>query len=130
MGKFKRPVTVLTLEFEGELEGLVVRVMKLRTGEAFKMYRNGSSDDQEDVDRMLDMLAEKLVSWNMVDEETGGDIPADRSGIDSLEIDTTLKIVDAWVKHTLGDDIEDGELGKDFASGGTFPGPLPPMEAL
>jgi hypothetical protein len=52
-------------------------------------------------ERMLELFAEKLVSWNAEDEE-GIPVPATMDGIRSQDLDLSLKIIDAWTDAIAG----------------------------
>ncbi len=128
MGYIKAP-TIHTLDkIEGE-PGLVVRLKSLKVGKLRKLVRaldNEKAGLAEVLDDVFSLMVESAVSWN-IQEEDGSDVPFDLAGLEDLELDTVLAIMNAWVEKMTG---PDEELGKDSTSGGAFPGQPLTMEAL
>lgn len=96
---FKRRRKVYKLDFEGtEYEGLEVKVRGLTTGEYLEIVSlsaPGAEGDKE-TEGMLRMFANHLVSWNLIDEETGELVPTDYEGVKSNDFVMNMFIVNAW----------------------------------
>lgn len=128
MGYKKVPV-IHTLEFDGEREGLVVRMKSLKIGDMRKIVKAMEDDDTDTaalLDVMVQHVAKGLVSWNMEDED-GSPIPATMDEVDQLDFDDLRDIMDKWLEKVSG---PGPELGKDSNSGASFPGQPLTMEAL
>lgn len=127
MGYTKAP-TIHTLDkIKGE-DGLVVRLKSLKVGKLRKLVRaldNEKAGLSEVLDDVFSLMVESAVSWNV--QEDGSDVPFDLAGLEDLELDTVLAIMNAWVEKMTG---PDEELGKDSTSGEAFPGQPLTMEAL
>ena len=126
MGYRKVP-RIYTLEFDGDLEGLIVRVRSIPFG---KVRRLIALMDEEDKDVQLmnqitDHLSKAIVSWNMEDDQ--GEVPVSVEAIDDLDYTEVIAIVNKWLDSITG---PSEELGKGSNSGGSFPGQPLTMEAL
>lgn len=129
MGYRKTPI-IYTLEFDGEHEGLVVRMKSMKIGVMRKIIRLIDSDDDNTgavLDHMVEQVAKGLVSWNMEDYETGEPIPATLESVDELDYQVLKMILDKWLDLVTG---PSEELGKDSPAGGSFPGQPLTMEAV
>lgn len=125
----RRVPTIHTLDkIDGE-EGLIVRLKGLRIGKLRKLIRIMESDEQglsDMLDELTETMAAAAVSWNLEDED-GNPVEFDRDGIEELELDQLMGIVNAWTGAMTS---VDDELGKDSTSGERFPVPPLTMEAL
>lgn len=97
---FTRKRKTYKLDFaDTEYDGLVVKVSGLTTGEYLDFLALSAPVDGEDdkgtTEQMLRMLADHIVSWNLLDEQ-GNPIPTDFEGIKSNEIAMNMMIVEAW----------------------------------
>ncbi len=127
MGYRKIP-RIYDLEFDGDLEGLTVRIKSIKFG---KIRRLLFLMDQEDKDvevmaQITDHLAEAIVSWTLQDEH-GVAVEPSPEAIDDLDFDEVMAIVNKWLDALTG---PGKDLGKGSSSGGTFPGQPLTMEAL
>lgn len=128
MGYRKIP-RIYTLEFQGELEGMIVRTKSVKFGRMRKIMTMMDDDGRNDADVMETLaneLSDVIVSWNLEDEN-GKEIPVSRESIDDLEYEEVIAIVNEWLGALTG---PDPDLGKDSSSGETFPGQPLTMEAL
>lgn len=128
MGYRKVP-RIYTLEFEGELEGMIVRTKSVKFGKMRAIMNMMDDDDTKDVEvmeRLAKELVEVIVSWNLEDE-AGKEIPVSLEAIDDLEYDEVIAITNKWMDSMTG---PEKDLGKDSNSGETFPGQPLTMEAL
>lgn len=125
----RRVPTIHTLDkIEGE-EGLIVRLKGLRIGKLRGLIKIMESDEQglsDMLDELTETMAAAAVSWNLEDED-GNPVEFDRDGIEELELDQLMGIVNAWTGAMTS---VDDELGKDSTSGEKFPVPPLTMEAL
>ena len=105
---FKVKRKVFKLVFKDELEGLEVLAHSLNTGQFLEMEQakaeraEGGKKGEGATQRMLELLAGALVSWNAEDDGTGEPIPANLSGIRSQDLDFNLKIINAWTDDLAG----------------------------
>lgn len=130
MGYIKVP-RIYDLEFEGDREGLVVRMKGIKFGKVRRLLSvlGGDQDadlSDEDIETVFSELLDNIVSWNMEDEE-GVPIPVTRESLEDEEFRDILDIFGKWLEVLTG---PSDDLGKDSASGATFPVALPTMEAL
>ncbi len=127
MGYRKIP-TIHTLEFDGALEGLVIRVKSIPFGKVRKMMALLDDDKKDGVvmDEITGRVADAIASWNLQDEY-GRDIAVSREAIDDLEFEDVMQLVDKWLECITG---PNKELGKDSSSSATSPVPPLTMEVL
>lgn len=76
------------LTFDGDLEGLEVRVKSLTVRKFAEM---GEATDAE----LLAMLADALVEWNL-EAEDGTPVPATLEGIESQDSNLITRLISAW----------------------------------
>jgi hypothetical protein len=99
---------VFRLHFTDELEGLEVLAHSLNTGQFLEMEQakaeraRGGEKGEGATQRMLELLAGALVSWNAEDEDTEEPIPADLDGIKGQDLDFNLKVINAWTDAIAG----------------------------
>jgi hypothetical protein len=113
--------TVYVLEFEGtELAGLTAKMAGLTVAEYGQLIRlvsvSGSDEGAAEAnDKIIEMVAESLISWNMEDKK-GNPVPPTLDGVQSQESRHILRLFTAWYKamNEIGDDLEKGS-----SSGGT-----------
>lgn len=128
MGYRKVP-TIYTLEFDGDLEGLIVRVKSIPFGKVRRLMAtmdSGDENDQEAMEQVVKNLADSVVSWNLQDE-VGIDVPVSQEAIEGLDFQDVMAILDKWMEIITG---PSKELGKGSLSGGSFPGQPLTMETL
>lgn len=99
MGYVREP-TVYRLRFEDPaMNGLIVRVAGLTTGELLELVRLGS--DPGEVEKLFRLFAAKLVDWNLEQPE-GVSVPATYEGVLSQEDGFVLQLIDAWQEAVAG----------------------------
>lgn len=127
MGYRKIP-KIHTLEFDGDLQGLVVRARSIKFGKVRSLLALMDEDDKdvEVMGQITKELAGALVSWNLEDED-GTPVELSSEAIDDLEFEEVMAIVNKWLDALTG---PGKDLGKDSNSGGNFPGRPLTMEAL
>jgi len=127
---YRKAPTIYTLTDFPDDEGLVVRMKAVRLGKVRRLLAltsgGSDSDDGLMVDEVVRLLTEGMVSWNLEDEQ-GNPIEPNEEGIDGLELELALTIVNAWLDQMVG---VQPDLGKDSSSGERFPGQPVTMEAL
>lgn len=126
---YKKVPTIYTLEDVDGEKGLIIRMKSLRIGKLRRLVQIIEADN-EDLSKFLgeifDLIGEGLVSWNL-EEENGAPVPADRAGVEELEMGLIMGLLSEWIDVMTG---AGEELGKDLPSGGPFPGQPVTMEAL
>jgi hypothetical protein len=127
MGYRKVP-RIYTLEFDGELTGLVVRIKSIKFGKIRRLIALMDEDgkDVELMNQINAFLVDAIVSWTLQDEN-GTDVEVSSESIDELDFDEIMEIVNKWLDCMTG---PGPELGKGSSSGATFPGQPLTMEAL
>lgn len=125
MGYRKIP-TIHTLVFDGNLEGLVVRVKSLKMGDMRKLSKIMADEDANTLEELPAFMIRSIVSWNLEDDN-GVERPVNQETFDDLELDDVVAIANKWMDTMLG---PDEELGKGSPSGAQFPGRPVTMEAL
>lgn len=127
MSRIKVP-RIYDLEFDGDLEGLHVRVKSIKFGKVRQLIALMDEEDKdvEVMERVSAELADAIVSWDFLDENEQP-IPVSQETIDDLEFGEVMAIVNKWLDNMTG---PDKELGKGSSSGVTFPGQPLTMEAL
>ena len=125
MGYRKVP-RIYTLTFDGDLEGLVVRMRGLRLGQMRALLKILDDEDTRTLDELPKFLADHLISWNLEDEN-GREVEASAEGLDQLDIEEVLTISNKWMDELVG--VKE-DLGKGSPSGEQFPGRPVTMEAL
>lgn len=126
---FRRVPTIYTLEFDGEYEGLVVRMQSTSFGNVRRLFRllnDETAAELESIEGIIKLLADHIVSWNMEDAQ-GNPTPADESGLDDQDFPFIMDLSNRYLDQITG---PDPELGKDSTDGGKFPGQPLTMEAL
>jgi hypothetical protein len=119
---------IYDLKFDGELEGLHVRIKSIKFGKVRQLIAlmDEESKDVEIMDRISAELADAIVSWDFLDEDEQP-IPVSQEAIDDLEFFEVMEITNKWLDQMTG---PEKDLGKDFSSGASFPGRPLTMEAL
>lgn len=90
-----------------EMAGLEVLAHSLNTGQFLELETakaeraEGGKVGESATQRMLELLAGALVSWNAEDED-GQPIPTTMDGIRSQDLDFNMKIIEAWTEAIGG----------------------------
>lgn len=142
--KYEPNTYTMTFDEKHRFHGLTMKVRSVKLGDftkviamagmAEKAMDESASDALkaealEAMDSLFNAFSKALVSWDMEDED-GTPIPASREGLDMLDFEFVLPLVQEWMQAIGG---VSQELGKGFSSGGTSPAPaipLPEMAAL
>lgn len=99
--QYKRRRKLYNLDFEGtEYEGLQVKVRGLTTGEYLEIVSLSAPNAEGDreTEGMLRLFADHLVSWNLVDEETGDLVPTTYEGVVTNDFVMNMFIINAWTE--------------------------------
>lgn len=140
MGYRKAPTIYLLSFADPEYEGLEVRLKGVRLGKIRELFGLTQKGDMsvEEMDKLLGIVEENLVSWNLEECDDDGEpvlddngdpipVPCNKEGLNAQEVQFVLDIVDTWLDGMTG---VSEDLGKDSGSGETFPVALPEMETL
>lgn len=122
---------VFKLRFEGEYEGLEVKVRSIPLGQFLKFAglleidtRNPSSEDMKELEALFGSFAKVLIEWNLEDED-GAPVPCNSEGLLSQDLDMVLTIILEW-SNALSSVAR--PLHKASNGGKQFPEALIPME--
>lgn len=121
MGYRKIP-TIHTLDKIPGEDGLVVRMRGIKVGKLRRLV----SSEGDNVEEVLSLILDGLVSWNLEDEN-GIPVPTTMEGLEDQEMDLITGIIEAWTESVTG---VPEELGKGSGSGAISPVALPTMETL
>lgn len=124
----RRIPRIYELTFDGDLEGLHVKVKSIKFGKVRQLMALLDADDKdlEAIDEISKLLADSIVAWDFLDENDKP-IEVSREAVDDLEFDEVMAIVNKWLDEITG---PSDELGKGSNSGESFPGRPVTMEAL
>lgn len=92
---------------DADFDGLEVFARSLNTGQFLEIEQakldraEGGQVGEGATQRMLELFAGALSSWNAEDED-GEPIPATMDGIRSQDLDFNMKIIDAWTDAIAG----------------------------
>lgn len=92
---YKRNPKVYHLKFEGEYDGLEVMVRSLSMGQLIQARGGGSGDGKDGTGELVELLAERLVSWNLEDED-GQPVPPTLEAIKGEDNDLIFAIINHW----------------------------------
>lgn len=124
----RRIPRIYELTFDGDLEGLHVKVKSIKFGKVRQLMALLDEDDKdlEAMEEVSRLLADSIVAWDFLDEN---DRPIEPSleAINELEFAEVMAIVNKWLDEITG---PSDELGKGSNSGESFPGRPVTMEAL
>jgi len=94
---------IYTLDFEDpEFEGLEVRIRGLTTGQVMDIDAARADGGDAAIVAMLQLMAERLVEWNVDHPVTGEPVPTTFEGVRSLDVDFNWAIIDAWQNAAAG----------------------------
>ena len=97
MARVKRKVYKLVFQDE-DLAGIEITVRSLTTGQLIELQEAQQSGMHE---KFTNMLAEKLVDWNVEDED-GTPVPATLEGVRSMDLEFNNKVIDVWTDAVFG----------------------------
>ncbi|MCT2591153.1 hypothetical protein LHJ74_14760 [Streptomyces sp. N2-109] len=124
---YKRKRRTYDLDFTGtEDAGLQVRMGGLSVAEMLRIQ--GITEPTEDDERWgFELLASRLISWNLEEEEDGRPVPCTLDAILELDWDFVTRINEAWVDAIGG---VSGPLESSSPAGGPSPVVQIPMAPL
>lgn len=124
---------VFKLKFEGDYEGLEVKVKSIPLGKFLKFAnlleidsKNPSSEDMKELESLFGSFAEVLVEWNLEDED-GQPVPCTSEGLFAQDLDMVLTIILEWSSALSS---ASRPLHKASNGGKQSPEVLIPMETL
>lgn len=121
---WRRKNTILALAWpEGSpYAGLVVRARTASLGQLFDISDMAEGADRitavnyEKIRSLYAMFAERLVSWNVLDEKTGEPVPATAEQLHKEEHPLVMAIIYAWMDAIQGVITPAGPLDSDGSS--------------
>jgi hypothetical protein len=127
----KRTKYRLLFDDDPELDGLEVTARSAELGVFLDLMGLARKDIEqmgaEEVERLLVRFGELLVDWNVDDPDTGERLPANLTGLRTLEFPLVLSMVNAWVTVLSG---APGPLSRPSSDGEPLEVPSIPMEPL
>lgn len=106
---FKRERKTYRLQFEGELQGLVVRARSLPLGKFMELGKlldtdaeiTPSGEDMGKVDTMFHTFADALLSWNLEDDDDNP-VPATAEGLYTQDLEFCTAVITAYMHAVSG----------------------------
>jgi hypothetical protein len=100
---FKPKKKIYELKFEGDpdLDGLVVKLRGLNTGQTLGIETAREDGSEDAVNGMLRTYADRLVEWN-IEGDNGETLPLTLDSILGLEPDLNNKVIRAWTDAING----------------------------
>ncbi|TVZ96525.1 hypothetical protein [Streptomyces sp. BK340] len=123
---YKRNPKVYHLKFEGEYDGLEVRVRSLSMGQLIAARTDNDDGGRDGTEAMVELLAERLVDWNLEDED-GAPVPPTLDAIKGEDHDMIMAIITQWTNAVAG---VPAPLEQPSPAGETSPVASIPTEAL
>ena len=126
---YKRNPKIYKLVFGDDTDyaGLEVQVKTITMGQLLAMRSGTSGDEDKDNIRVsVELLAERIVSWNLEDEK-GQPVPPTLDAILEEDDDFIFAIINRWTDAVSG---VKAPLQQSSPSGEPSPVELVPMEAL
>lgn len=121
-GGFQRSVLALTWPADSEFAGMRVEVRRASLA-TMLVVRAMDTSDNASIQQGMRVLAESLVSWNLLHPVSGHPLPTTyEGGVLELDLDQYLAITEEWMaamKQVRGKQAED--LGKGSPNGGPPP---------
>jgi hypothetical protein len=110
-------------DLDGTVEGFEARMRRPTVALARRIAKlqAGGLTEEQDIEEMVGMIADHLVSWNWVPAGAADVAPMTPEGVDTLDIDVLHAFAEKW----MGDVKVPEDLGKDSKSGRSFPVELP-----
>lgn len=137
---YKATKKIFDLRFaDPEMAGLEVKAKNTSAGDFLAIQRRAlamqqttelTEQDLDTIDDLFGRFANVLLAWNLEDEGPDGEdepVAPTKAGLLSQDFDFVMVIINAWLEAVGG---VDEDLGKDSASGGSFPEVNIPMELL
>lgn len=123
----KRTPTLYLLKFEdGEYAGLEISLKSINIKQSRTMRSVSSETEGEAFDRMLELIASRLHSWNREDED-GNPLPTTLESLEEEEPKLIHIIVNKWTQAIEGVPVP---LESDSSAGETSAVASIPMEPL
>jgi hypothetical protein len=73
---FKRNPKIYHLKWEdGDYAGLEVRIRSLNMGQLLQAKSGQSANGKDGLEGTVELLADRIIGWNLEDEETGEAVP-------------------------------------------------------
>lgn len=100
---YKRNPKIYKLKFgeDTDYAGLEVHVRGMTTGQVIAAKTGKDEDGKGPLESMLDLLADRIVSWNLEDEN-GVPVPATRDAFLNEDEDMIAAIINHWMEAAAG----------------------------
>ncbi|MEU1445513.1 hypothetical protein [Streptomyces mirabilis] len=114
---YKRDPKIYHLKFQDEYDGLEVKIRSLSMGQLIAVRNGTAYGDKEATEGMVELLAERLIDWNLEDED-GSPVPTTLEAMKGEDNDLILAIVNQWtnavggVKAPLEEPSSSGEISQ------------------
>jgi hypothetical protein len=143
LGGYKPKRKIFKLVEFSDYEGLEVEARSVNTGQFLKIVSLATrleslgsdeskftAEDVATIEKLFGLFAKVLRSWNLMDEDEGGNdvpVPPTLDGLLSQDLDLVMEVIGVWIDAVGG---VDAETGKGSPSSVTSPVQLPPMGPL
>ncbi|MCF3101420.1 hypothetical protein IPZ58_07480 [Streptomyces roseoverticillatus] len=100
---YKRNPKVYKLRFQdGDMAGLEVTLRSVSVGQVIELGGLGAdTSNGETVEQMVELLAERIVEWNLEDEN-GAPVPPTLEALKNEDLDFVLAIINEWTSAAAG----------------------------
>lgn len=100
---FKRNPKIYRLKWEdGDYAGLEVSIRSLNMGQLLEAKSGKSANGKDGLEGTVELLADRILDWNLEDEETGEAVPATLDAMKSEDDDLILDIINRWMEAVSG----------------------------
>jgi hypothetical protein len=100
---FKRNPKIYHLTWEdGDYAGLEVNIRSLNMGQLLEAKSGKSANGKDGLEGTVELLADRIVGWNLEDEETGAPVPATLDAMKGEDDDLILDIINRWMEAVSG----------------------------
>jgi hypothetical protein len=100
---FKRNPKIYRLKWEdGDYAGLEVNIRSLNMGQLLEAKSGKSASGKDGLEGTVELLADRIVDWNLEDEETGEAVPTTLDAMKGEDDDLILDIINRWMEAVSG----------------------------
>lgn len=100
---FKRNRKIYHLVWaDGDYAGLEVDVRTITMGQLIAAKTGQSTDAKDGLAGNVELLADRIVGWNLEDEETGEPVPTTLEAMEAEDDDLILAIISQWMEAVSG----------------------------
>lgn len=99
----KRNPKIYRLKWEdGEYAGLEVNIRSLTMGQLIEAKSGKSATGKDGLEGTVELLADRIVDWNLEDDVTGEPVPATLDAMLAEDDDLILDIINRWMEAVSG----------------------------